>query len=276
MKIGKFNVLLGADPELFVSKGGEFVSAHGMVEGTKKKPFPVKNGAVQVDGMALEFNIDPAENSLEFANNLDSVMLQLGAMVPEYNLEAVPVAHFSKEVMEAAPREALELGCEPDFNAWEGGRANPTPNGDVDFRTAAGHIHIGWTEGIDINDVGHVEACILLAKQLDFYLGLPSILLDPDNKRRELYGKAGAFRVKTYGMEYRVLSNFWLKDRSLMRWVHTNTMEAFSNLLNNGGRPRYGPHTENIINESGRKESVKLIKLFGLHMPPKVLIKGLL
>lgn len=52
--------LVGADPELFVSKAGVILSAFGLVGGTKKVPQKVERGAVQVDGMALEFNIDPA------------------------------------------------------------------------------------------------------------------------------------------------------------------------------------------------------------------------
>ena len=53
-------ILVGCDPEVFVAKGGKFISAHGMIPGTKKAPHKVERGAVQVDGMALEFNIDPA------------------------------------------------------------------------------------------------------------------------------------------------------------------------------------------------------------------------
>ena len=55
-------LLLGADPEAFVvlKDGGIPVSAHGLLPGTKDKPFPVEKGAVQVDGMAAEFNIEPA------------------------------------------------------------------------------------------------------------------------------------------------------------------------------------------------------------------------
>jgi hypothetical protein len=48
---------------------------------------------------------------------------------------------------------------------------------------------------------------------------------DKDATRRQLYGKAGAFRPKPYGMEYRVLSNRWLDSEPLMRWVY-NTLQT--------------------------------------------------
>ena len=47
-------ILLGTDPEVFMKQHGKFISAHGMVEGDKENPYLVKDGAVQVDGMALE------------------------------------------------------------------------------------------------------------------------------------------------------------------------------------------------------------------------------
>lgn len=266
MKVGNLNIRIGADPEVFVTdKHGKFVCAHNMVEGTKENPFAVENGAVQVDGMALEFNIDPADNAEEFRANIGSVMKQLAAMVPEYNLNAVPVAEFGKELMDAAPDEAKEMGCDPDLNAWDNGMINPKPNGEVDFRTAAGHIHIGWTEGMDINDPGHVEACIMLVKQLDFYLGVPSVILDTCTKRRELYGKAGAFRVKPYGVEYRVLSNFWLKSAELTDWAYRNTIKAVKDLLN--GSFHNNNSNMRIINTGDTYAAKGRVNYYGLDMP---------
>src|SRR3546814_9474953 len=46
-----------------------------------------------------------------------------------------------------------------------------------------------------------------------------------------MYGAAGAFRTKPYGVEYRVLSNAWLKDSKLMSWVYKNTILGFNALL---------------------------------------------
>jgi hypothetical protein len=237
-----FNILVGADPEVFVRKIGkkQFQSAHGLVAGDKKNPYKVHQGAVQVDGMALEFNIDPASNEREFVENITGVMKIMAGMVPDYELVPVPVARFTEAVMKKQPKEALELGCEPDFCAWNNGSANPRPNGDVNFRTGAGHVHIGWTDGADIADPGHMEACIMATKQLDFYLGLGSLVYDSDTKRRTMYGAAGAFRPKPYGVEYRVLSNAWLQSQELMAWVYRTTTKAINDLFE--GKPVYNNH----------------------------------
>jgi hypothetical protein len=180
--------------------------------------------------MALEFNIDPALTGKAFVDNICSVLDELAGMVPDYELDMCATAHFSEEVMAAQPDVALELGCEPDLNAWTG-KWNKPPNANVNFRTGAGHVHLGWTEGMDINDPEHRLAARMMGKQLDYALYLPSLLVDRDDERRKLYGKTGAIRIKPYGMEYRVLSNFWLQSKPLMRWVYKQCNYAFDQLM---------------------------------------------
>lgn len=226
---------LGADPEAFIlGPDGVPVSAHGLLPGTKDDPFPVDKGAIQVDGMAAEFNIEPASTLEEWEDNITCVIQQLEAMLPEgHTLSFQPLANFSKEVWKNTPDEAKILGCDPDMNAYTGEKNEP-PNPDVMFRTAAGHIHFGWCEGKQLDNIGHVNACRILAKELDYFLGAHSTLYDfsPDSfKRRELYGAAGAFRVKPYGMEYRVLSNAWLATPELRAWVYETCQSVFHRLL---------------------------------------------
>ncbi len=229
-------LLLGCDPEVFVRKKGKkfFRSAYGLNEGTKEKPIRVDYGAVQVDGMALEFNIDPASNEDEWYHHIKCVMDQMEESLPkDLEIVATPVAHFTKAHMAKQPEAAIELGCNPDFNAWKNGEVNPRPNGDVPFRTGAGHIHFGWGNDIDITDPQHIEACCVLVKALDMTLGPMCAMFDTGAQRRELYGSAGAFRPKTYGCEYRVLSNAWLRDEWTIRWVYRTCQQVF-NLLTSG------------------------------------------
>lgn len=247
------NIMVGCDPELFVKRNGKYVSGHGLIEGDKVNPFKVEGGAVQVDGMALEFNIDPSADEEGFITNIETVMKHLAAMVPDYELRADPVATFTKKYMSTQPEEALELGCDPDFNAWDEGQANPRPDGNVNFRTGGGHVHIGWTEGMDINDPDHREAAMMLARELDLYLGLPSLFWDNNDKRRSMYGRAGAYRVKSYGMEYRSLSNAWVGNRNLMGLVYRNAMKAVTQLLEGkSAAEQYATHIPRAINRNDR------------------------
>jgi hypothetical protein len=233
MKINGLDFTIGADPEFFVAnKMGKPVSAYGMIPGTKKEPLKVPRGAVQVDGMALEFNIDPAATQDEFVHNLDAVLDTILAMVPGYTMFQSPVAEFGFDYIQRQPEEAKMLGCDPDFNAYTKD-ANPRPDGATPFRTASGHVHIGWTNGVDPHDPGHFEACCTLSKMLDLRLGVPSLIWDQDRKRRQLYGQAGCFRPKSYGMEYRVLSNAWLNPKfpHIRKFVFGETVRAVNDLF---------------------------------------------
>lgn len=259
-------ILIGCDPEVFVKKDGLFKSAHGLIKGDKKNPFKIRSGAVQVDGMALEFNIDPAHNEDEFVFLVNDVFDQMKLMVPEYEVLAVPVAEFDPAYMKEQPKEALELGCDPDFNAWTG-LANVKPDGDRPMRTASGHIHIGWTKDRNINNGDHAEQCRMAARQMDFFLGLGSLFYDNDKKRREMYGKAGCCRFKPYGVEYRTLSNRWLSDERLMRWVYRNAVKGMKELMvGNSLFDKYGD-IQDIINTSNKKDALKLMNAAKLEVP---------
>lgn len=213
-------VTIGADPEFFVSIKGELVSAHGLVGGTKEAPLPVDKGAVQVDGMALEFNIDPSDKLQDFSYNIHTVLKGMRKLIPEeYDFEFKPTAEFGKEYIDKQPEKAKELGCEPDYCAYSG-KVNEKPDGDLGFRTAAGHVHIGIDR--DLDEMEERKLVILC----DLLIGVPSLLRDSDNKRRELYGKAGCYRSKPYGVEYRTLSNFWLSRDDDQAFIFNRAVKA--------------------------------------------------
>lgn len=273
-------IKVGADPELFVrnKKTGSIVSAHDLMPGTKLEPHQVPKGAVQVDGVAAEFNIDPATTSVEFTTNISAVMEALQGFVGKgFELVSEPVATFSQDYFKTLPEVNRELGCNPDWNAWTG-QLTEKPNGEVDFRTAAGHIHIGWGDKMDPTDSGHIEDCRIVAKNMDYYLGMYSLMWDDDTKRRSLYGKAGCFRPKPYGVEYRPLSNVWLRSERLQGWVFNATQKCVLDIITNGIRMEdsYGDAAVDIINNSVRwwegkdKKLLDIHKIVGLGTPPPV------
>lgn len=264
--MSQLDILIGADPENFIMQDGVFKSAYGLIPGDKETPFPVKNGAVQVDGMALEFNIDPAATEEEFVYNVNSVLSQLKEMVPEYRVLAVPVATFDPDYMKAQPEKATELGCTPDYNAYTH-MENERPNGAVNFRTGAGHIHIGWTNKASIYSDDHLALCELVVKQMDVLLGIPSLLFDDSVQRRELYGKAGAYRPKSYGVEYRVLSNVWVGSESLTRWVYRTTLKAMRELEAGNHIFEQVENVQHIINTSDVEAAKEICLKLGLEIP---------
>ena len=247
---------IGADPEFFVRKGRHFVSGHIFECGTKDQPMRTPHGSVQVDGIALECNVRPSLTKQGFMMNVKGVVNDLREVVkkvdPAYDLVARPSIFMGRKKLEGLPvvngRPAGELGCTPDFNAYTRSQL-PTPNSASPIRTGAGHIHLGWTTITNPRNKAHFDECCSLVKELDYYLGLPSLLWDNDQRRRSLYGQAGSFRPKPYGLEYRVLSNKWLETQGLIGYVFEQTTKAFHKWRSNIRLvPWYGDMAREYIN----------------------------
>lgn len=220
-KIEKLELTIGADPELAIldSYHGRYVNAHGLIPGTKDEPFKVEKGAVQVDGTMVEFNIDPAKTAQEFDFNITVVLKQLREMINKvnknYTLSASPYVTFGNQQFKEFPRESKILGCDPDFNALTGKVSVKSVDlTDRPLRTAAGHIHIGWTKDEDAMSNPHFEDCRFLAEHFwNLDKGLCqgfSSLGAGEIERLKYYGGDGAFRPKPYGVELRSYSNIWV------------------------------------------------------------------
>ena len=258
MQINGIEYTIGADPEVFVcNKAGMFQSAHNLVPGTKRKPHKVMHGAVQVDGMALEFNIDPASSLEEFHNNISDVMSTLQGMIGDLGIMQKASVHFDEKLFASVPAYNRVMGCEGDFNGWSMSQ-NRSPDADKLMRTAGGHVHIGgfFTKSPFI--MQHFEKSARLARILDEELGIPSLFWDDDDERREMYGKAGCFRPKKYGMEYRTLSNKWIFDKALIEKVYKGCERALHKFSDESYEPSVD--VQDIINQSDRTYASKFLE----------------
>lgn len=236
---------VGCDPELFLVEEGKGVSAYGMVPGTKEAPYKTSHGAIQVDGMALEFNTEPvALPNFELFNQnivrtIDDLLKEARKTGFKGAFSKDPVMVFDKEYMDSQPDDAKVLGCDPDWNAYTL-ELNPTPDGNVDFRGAGGHIHLGWGSDIPTDNAEHLQICADIVKTLDATVGIFLTYIDRDPRRREMYGKAGAFRPKSYGVEYRSPSNAWIWTKSRRKMVHKLVQYAVRTQQRGGyGQPLY-------------------------------------
>lgn len=217
----------GADPEIFVATEDGPKSVIGKVGGTKEQPLPLPIGngfAVQEDNVAMEFCIPPATSKAEFLQYIKQATGYLEEHVCfPYNWSFDKRSAISFPEQELNDPRAFVFGCEPDFNAWTGG-INPRPRAsDKYLRSAGGHVHVGCSH------LGVQPAAVV--KALDLFLGVPSILMDQGKLRRKLYGKAGAHRIKPYGVEYRTLSNFWIFEEKYTNWVYDGVERALEAVL---------------------------------------------
>lgn len=205
---------VGCDPEVFlVDDKDEYVSSIGLIGGSKDIPRPIDNEgcAVQEDNVAVEYNIPPVQTVEDFLHYNRKVLAYLAQHVAEkgLKLKIVPSAVFPKAQLKHP--QARMFGCDPDFNAWKNGDMNPRPNSrNKQLRSAGGHIHLGGIDGLDE---------LLVIRAMDLFVGVGMMKYDKDQGRRELYGKPGAFRYKSYGVEYRTASNAWLQSDETIRYV---------------------------------------------------------
>jgi len=211
---------IGADPELFIreKKYGHYKSAVGLIGGSKWAPKAIDNEghAILEDNVALEFNIKPADSLNSFRASIHKVLNHFRSILPDYILDTASAVSFPKEELETP--QAQEFGCEPDYDAWRECVNNKPYAEDQNLRSCGGHIHVGSDIAVG-NPVGVIRA-------MDLFLGVPSVPMDKGVLRRQLYGKAGCFRPKLYGVEYRTLSNFWIFDDSLIQWAYEGTQRA--------------------------------------------------
>lgn len=214
---------LGTDPEVFLQdQTGSLVSAIGFIKADKWNPLQIpdmeKGFTLQEDNVSLEYGIPPAASADEFIHHIRAVMEKSKEWLPGLSFSNLSCAVFPADQMDH-PRAHI-FGCEPDFNAWTGKPNKPPKPPHKFMRSAGGHIHVETKEDK-----------IQVIKAMDFYLGIPSVLMDKVGKdRRALYGGPGAHRPKPYGVEYRTLSNFWIFDDKLIKWVWDNTQRALDNV----------------------------------------------
>lgn len=218
------NPTIGADIEVFLQdiSSKEVVSAEGIIQGSKNEPFQFMDGnpffATSLDNVMAEFCIPPAQNADEFAGHIQTSMGYISNVIPK-NLQifAYPAVKVNEKYLQT--ENALLFGCDPDYDAWKFGEMNEKPNATSNLRSCGGHIHVGY-------DNPNRMLSMDLIRAMDIFIGLPSILQEPDNERKSLYGKAGAFRYKSYGAEYRTVSNYYVTSPELMKWAFNNTMQA--------------------------------------------------
>lgn len=191
------NITIGSDPEFFIqNKDGKLISSIGIIEGTKDIPNRLKflgaGFAIQKDNVLGEFNVPHGYSAKEVSNNISIMKAYISGLLESKGLHPVYAASGVYDDDQLTSDEAKEFGCSPDYNAWTNS-INEKPEGtSTNLRSAGMHQHIGY-------DNKSAKRSRDIIKALDVFVGVPSVIIDTDTKRRSLYGKAGCFRHTLFG-----------------------------------------------------------------------------
>lgn len=252
---------IGADPELFMCKGDFLVSAINRWGGTKEFPIPLGIGEgfnVLEDNVMVEFNVPPASTEQQFVEHIQMGLGTIEDRIKQMGFDMSTRASGRFDKSELEDWQAFVFGCDPDYNAYTGEvNAKPRVDDDPTFRSCGGHIHVGCGK------LAFEDACRAVAF-CDLHLGIPSMFLDTDTERKKLYGKAGAFRVKPYGFEYRTLSNFWIFNSDLIAWVYHATKRAIEHYKSGFDLSPFHKDIQYAINNNDKDALMKLVKHFNL------------
>ncbi len=124
------------------------------------------------------------------------------------------------------------------------------------------HIHVGYHDNTK-------ETNREIAKAMDLFLGVPSVLMEPVNERRKVgYGCAGNYRHQKHGMEYRSLSSYFSSEQKLIEWCFGNTQAAIK-FVEDGLVETIDPMgdlLQSVINSEDKDVAKRIVERFNIPM----------
>lgn len=217
---------LGCDPEIFFEKEGKIIGAEKVIKNTlgasgfsgSAPTDHINYKAIILDGVQAEFNPRAHHCREELGGELACAFRALREHLKgmkDITISMRSVVQVSKAELDTLSERSKILGCAPSKNIHNMTASIKVNPNTYRKRSAGGHIHLGVSSAIQ-------QRAEDLVKLMDVLVGNTSVLMDRDPlaaERRKVYGRAGEHRTPPHGVEYRTLSNFWLKAYPLMSLV---------------------------------------------------------
>lgn len=256
-------ITIGTDFEVpIIDKNNTPISAVGIVGGTKKEPLSIGNGCGrQEDNVAAEFTMPPSTDFDSFMGYIQYCLNEGTKIIKKFNSDYRFYITSSLRYPESELRseKAMEFGCEESMcvhTFMPSFRPEPAEVGNL--RTFGFHIHIGNIKEEYVEDV---------VRWMDVLVGIPSLILDTDTERRKIYGNAGDFRFKPYGLEYRSLGSGLLANQESIRFVWDQTQVAVEQALKGNEIPIDMNLVKDVIDNQITSEAEKIIEHFNIEVP---------
>lgn len=222
-------ITVGADPEFWLysyeASTSPVIPSIGRVKGTKENPFNLGDGYfTHEDNVAIELGV-PVSNGSSLGHIVQEGKKRImdEFFNSNYDLYIKPVAKFTTEQLDNT--QARSFGCEPDYDAYTNGKMRTVPSEILKGlrRYAGGHIHIGG----NFNCPPFVSALFA-----DIFISVCGQSMWPNPRtnnaawaRGEYYGRAGTFRPKPYGIEYRTPSNWWCANSKKGNYIGNQALK---------------------------------------------------
>lgn len=210
---------IGSDPEFFYMKDGKVLSSELVLP---KEGMVAYGGKITIDGVQAEIN--PQEETCRemHASHIARCLHKVYQNLPKgVTVSFDPLVPIELSVLDKLSEKAKHFGCTPSYNVYDNeNKMSIDDSSKYPYRPAGGHIHLGGNANSDYAKL--YKNLPVLIPMLDIIVGNTCVLIDRhegNKERRMCYGRAGEFRTPKHGVEYRTLSNFWLKSYPLMSFV---------------------------------------------------------
>ena len=208
-------ISIGTDPELFVFAGEELIPAFEFL--------PSKQEAKVCfwDGFQAEFTTQPDVRTSALLNNIRLGLFAISRRAKQHSLNArlsiLNTVKIAPHRLKHARPEHVILGCDPSKNLYKMRGQDAGEGRELEHRFAGGHLHFGLPST-------RISFALeqRIVEMLDKVLGIAGTALAgglDTPLRRRYYGLAGEYRRPKHGIEYRVLSNFWLSHPAIAALV---------------------------------------------------------
>lgn len=167
---------------------------------TKKRPLDIDGNLFHKDASMFEVALRPCSTGAEIEEEWNKALAQATSMLPAGAIfDLQDSVEYTSTELRNDPYASV-MGCSSSQSIYPG--TVPTPSAYRDnYRYAGMHVSISADEFIPDEQVLALDAVLGIKSVLDWEQHSTEAVI----KRRKTYGRAGEFRRKPFGIEYRTL-----------------------------------------------------------------------
>lgn len=223
----QYSIVMGCDPEFFFTKDGKIIGAEEVLPKDGMNVASHNASKIIIDGVQAELNPAPSSCRQLLGAEISKCFMALKTDLDKKGVSTnfSQTVEVAKDEFDKLSDKSKRFGCSPSKNVHKKKSSAKITVDPMKYRkrSAGGHLHLGKAGGtMNKNSDAVLDDPKRLVPILDIIVGNTCVLLDRDEgniERRKTYGRAGEHRTPEHGIEYRTLSNFWLRDYALMSFV---------------------------------------------------------